>query len=195
MVARAANLSKEQHQRLTAALSDAEKRSSARLALAVVHVSDKYALYPLIYGALAGLAALGGLAIFQSALSLRIGFCVAAGVFVAVSLTLEWLPLRLLFIPKRAKFWECWELAHRSFASRVLAQNDRKTGILFFVSLAEHYVEVVTDRDVDRHVPQSVWDAIIKDFAAAAQKNRIGDGLLAAVEAATKVLETHYPAK
>jgi putative membrane protein len=77
----------------------------------------------------------------------------------------------------------------------VLAQSDRKTGILLFVSLGERYVEVVTDRDVDLKVPQPVWDAIIKDFTAAAKQKRLADGLVAAVEACTKVLETHYPAK
>ena len=96
-------------------------------------------------------------------------------------------------VPRHAKNWESWELAHRAFASRILAQNDRKTGICFFVSLAERYVEVVTDRDVDLHIPQSVWDAIIKDFLAEARRGRVGEALPKAVEACTKVLEQHYP--
>ena len=107
----------------------------------------------------------------------------------------EWLPLRLLLVPRHAKHWECWEMAHRSFAARVLAQTDRKTGILLFVSLGERYVEVVTDRDVDLHVQQSTWDAVIADFTRAAKQGRLADGLVAAVDACTKVLETHYPAK
>ena len=56
-------------------------------------------------------------------------------------------------------------------------------------------MEVVTDRDVDLKVPQSAWDAIIKDFIAAAKQKRVSDGLIAAVDACTKVLEKHYPAK
>jgi putative membrane protein len=56
-------------------------------------------------------------------------------------------------------------------------------------------VEVVTDRDVDLRIPQSVWDAIIKDFLAGAAKGRLGSSLIAAVEACTKVLEQHYPAE
>jgi putative membrane protein len=190
---RAAKLNKEQQQHLTAALSDAEKRTAARLALTVVRVSDKYALYPMVYGAALGLAAVTVLAALMPSLPIWIGAGVAVGGYLLGSALLEWLPLRLALIPKHAKLWECWELAHRSFASKVLAQNERKIGILLFVSLGERYVEVVTDRDVDLHVPQSVWDAVIKDFIAAAKKNRIGDGLIAAVESCTKVLETHYP--
>ena len=195
MVARAAKLTKEQGLQLKAALAAVPARTSARLALNVVYISDKYPLYPLIYGALVGVGVLGVLAIFWPELSLRLGFYGAAGATIVTTALLDWMPLRLKLIPKGAKFWECWELAHRSFAARVLAQNERKTGILLFVSLGEHYVEVVTDRDVDRHIPQSVWDAIIGDFAVAARQHRIGEGLIAMVGAATKVLEEQYPAK
>jgi putative membrane protein len=189
------HLSRDERARLHAACDTAEKRTSARFELVTVPVSDRYALYPLIYGAVVGLAVLGALALFWPELTLRTGFLATAVAFAAASFLFEWLPLRLMLVPRHAKHWECWELAHRSFASRVLAQTDRKTGILLFVSLGERYVEVVTDRDVDLKVPQSAWDAIIKDFTAAAKQKRLADGLVAAVEACTKVLETHYPAK
>jgi putative membrane protein len=189
------HLSHDERARLHAASEEAGKRTAARFELVTVPVSDRYALYPLIYGAVVGLAVLGALALFWPELTLRTGFLATAVAFAAASFLFEWLPLRLMLVPRHAKHWECWELAHRSFASRVLAQTDRKTGILLFVSLGERYVEVVTDRDVDLKVPQSAWDAIIKDFTAAAKQKRLADGLVAAVEACTKVLETHYPAK
>jgi putative membrane protein len=189
------HLSRDERARLHAACEAAEKRTSARFELVTVPVSDRYALYPIVHGAVVGLTALGALALFWPELSLRMGFLAAAGAFAASSFLFEWLPLRLMLVPRHAKHWECWELAHRSFASRVLAQSDRKTGILLFVSLGERYVEVVTDRDVDLKVQQSTWDAIIKDFTAAAKQKRLADGLVAAVEACTKVLATHYPAE
>jgi putative membrane protein len=188
------HLSHDERARLHAACEAAEKRTSARFELVTVPVSDRYTLYPLIYGAAAGLTVLGALALFWPELTLRIGFYAAAGAFAASSFLFEWLPLRLMLVPRHAKHWECWELAHRSFASRVLAQTDRKTGILLFVSLGERYVEVVTDRDVDLKVPQPVWDAVIADFTDAARKGRVADGIAGAVEACAKVLETHYPA-
>jgi putative membrane protein len=125
----------------------------------------------------------------------REAFFITAVIAAVVTFALDWMDLRLMLVPRHAKNWECWELAHRSFASRILAQNDRKTGIVLFVSFGERYVEVVTDRDVDRHVPQSVWDAIIKAFTAAAKQGRVGDALVTAVESCTKVLEQHYPAR
>lgn len=186
-------LSSEERVRLAAACEAAEKRTSARLSVVTVPISDRYALYPLVFGGTAAFLIFAVLAVFFHHMPLREAFIVTAVAAALATFLLDWMPLRLMLVPRHAKNWECWELAHRAFASRILAQNDRKTGILLFVSFGEHYVEVVTDRDVDRHVPQSVWDAIINDFLAAARAGKVGEGLPQAVEACAKVLEQHYP--
>ncbi len=188
------HLKAEDHKRLSAALAEGAKRTSARFELVSVHVSDRYALFPLVYGAIAGLTALGVLALFWPELSLRSGFLIAALAFAAVAFLLDWLPLRLMSVPRRIKQAHARDMAHRAFAARVLAQTERKPGIVFFVSLGEHYVEVVTDRDVDLKVGQATWDAIIKEFAAAAKQKRLADGLVGAVDACSIVLKQHYPA-
>ena len=51
----------------------------------------------------------------------------------------------------------------------------------------------MTDRDVDRHIQQTVWDAIIKDFLAEAKQGRVGEALPKMVEASSKVLAQYYP--
>ena len=187
------HLSADDHKRLSAALAEAEKRTSARFELVTVPLSDRYALYPIIYGAIVGLAVLGTLALFWPELSLRTGFFATSLAFVASSLLLEWRPLRLMIVPGHVKRSHALALAHHAFAARVLAQADRKPGIAFFVSLGERYVEVVTDREVHQRAPQETWDAIIADFTDAARKDRVADGLIGAVESCTKVLATHYP--
>jgi len=185
--------SDENRKALREAQEAAHKRTSARIAVVTVPVSDHYKLYPIAYAGAAAIFVMTLLAAFFPQLSLRLGFLIAACAAAGTAALTEFLPLRLALVPRHAKNWESWELAHRAFASRILAQNDRKTGICFFVSLAERYVEVVTDRDVDLHIPQSVWDAIIKDFLAEARRGRVGEALPKAVEACTKVLEQHYP--
>lgn len=193
MVIGTKNISTAEKRRLAAALAAAKAKTSARIALTVVYVSDKYPLYSMVYGALTGIAVLGAMALGWPDLPLRDAFTAALGTTIVATAALDWLPLRLKFIPWHAKLWECWELAHRSFAARILAQNDRKTGVLLFVSLGEHYVEVVTDRDVDRHIPQTVWDRVIGDFLVAAKDRRYGEGLVALVTAAGEILADDYP--
>ena len=179
--------------KLHAALETARTRTSARLAVVTVPISDRYALYPLVFGGIAAFLAGAVLAVFFRHMPLREAFFLVALVAAAATFLLDIMALRLAVVPRHARNWECWELAHRAFASRILAQNDRKTGILLFVSFGERYVEVVTDRDVDRHIPQSVWDALIKDFLAEAKAGRVGAALPKMVEASAKVLEQYYP--
>ncbi len=189
------HLSADERAKLHAATQAAEARTHARFALAAIHLSDRYALYPLAYGAVAGLIVLGVLAIFWPELSLRFGFFTSSVAFVTLSLLFDWLPLRLLLVPRHVKHRHAHELAHREFAARILAQTDRKPGIVFFVSLSERYVEIMANREVHQLVAQPAWDAIIADFTDAARKGRVADGLIASVESCAKLLETHYPKK
>jgi putative membrane protein len=188
-------LSHDDHKRVTAALAEAAKRTSARFEVVTVPLSDRYALYPIVYGAVAGLAVFGAIALFWSDVTLRTGFYATALAFVAVSLLLEWRPLRLMIVPKRAKHSHAAAMAHHAFAATILAQSERKPGVALFASLGERYVQVIADREVHSRVPQETWDAIVADFTDAARKGRIADGLLGAVESCTKVLEQHYPAE
>lgn len=186
-------LTDEQRTLLRGALETAELRTSARIAVATVPVSDRYKLYPLVYGGMVAVAVFAVLAFFWPQLALREAFVITIVASGVATFLLDFWPIRLATVPRHAKLWECWELAHRAFASRVLAQNDRKTGILIFVSLGERYVEIVTDRDVDRNIPQSVWDQLIKDFLAEAKQGHVGIALPKLVALSAQVLAPHYP--
>ena len=187
-------LTHDERKRLHDACDGAEARTGARLAVVTVPVSDRYALYPLVYGGITAVAVFALLALFWHRLPLREAFFLTAVIAAAVTFLLDWMPLRLMSVPRHAKNWECWELAHRSFAARILAQHERKPGVVLFVSFGERYVEVVTDREVDLVIPQSTWDAVISDFLAHARRGHVAEALLAAIESCTKALEQHYPA-
>ena len=60
------HLSHDERTRLHAACEAAEKRTKARFELVTVPISDRYALYPIVYGAIVGLAAFGAL-VWQTA--------------------------------------------------------------------------------------------------------------------------------
>ena len=186
-------LTHEERKRLQDACGAAEARTNARLAVVTVPVSDHYHLYPFVYGGITAISVLAVLTLLLPGLPLTAAFVIAAATAAYVMFLLEWMPVRLLCVPRHAKNWECWELAHRAFAARILAQTERKPGIMLFVSFGERYVEVVTDRDVDLRVPQSAWDAIIAEFLSHARQGTVGAALLNAVESCAKVLEQHYP--
>jgi putative membrane protein len=187
-------LTAEELARVYAAAAAVERRTSARFALALVPVSDRYALYPVLWGAAVGLMVTGALAVARPGLAVGTGFFVNALVFAAVALVLDWLPLRLVIVPRRVKHHHARLFAHREFAARILASAEHRNGVLFFVSLGERHVEIIADRDIHARVAAGTWERIVADFTAAVAAGRLAAGYVAALEACGAVLETHYPA-
>jgi putative membrane protein len=188
-----AGLSSEERARATAAADAVRAKTAARFDPLIVPVADRYALYPVAFGAFAALFAGGIVAIAVPVLSLREAFALEAAVFALVSIVLEWLPLKLLLVPRRLKQERARQLAHRAFAARILAAQDRKPGMVLFVALGERCIELVTDDALDRKIGQARWNAIVADFAAAARNGRIGEALPAAIAACGAELEKHFP--
>ncbi len=188
-----AKLSPAEHKRLAQAVDALRAGTAARFELVVVPLSDRYVLYPVAFGAFAALLVGGLIAVFDARLSAQIVFGTEAVLFVALSALLEWPPLKLLLVPKHLKHERARQFAHRAFAARVLAARERKTGMVFFVSLGERYVELVTDDALDRHVGQPRWNEIVADCTEAARKGRLAEGLVQAIEACGRELARHFP--
>ena len=186
-------LSEAEHIRITATVDAVRTKTAARFETLIVPVSDRYALYPVAFGAFAALA-LGGIAVLAlPALSARDLFAGEAILFAAISLLLEWLPLKLLLVPKRHKHERARQFAHRAFAARILAAHERRPGMVLFLGLGERAIELVTDDELDRRVGQERWNAIVRDLTLAAKDGRVADGLVAAIEACGEELAKQFP--
>ena len=70
------------------------------------------------------------------------------------------------------------------------AQNN---GVLIYLMLAEHAIELVADRGIDAHVPAQHWQMVVTRMADAFRSNRYEDGLTQALEEVSAVLVEHFP--
>jgi len=187
------NLTPAEHESVAAAIAAAEARTKARFALVVVPASDRYQLYPIIWGAALALVVLCALALGLPRFDLRVATVIVLAVFVAVSLMLEWRPLRMAVVPKRIKHAHARVLAHREFAVRILSHPEHGGGVLFFVSLAERYAEIIADHRLHQAAGQAAWDAIVSDFTRQAARGKFADGIIGAAKACGALLEEHHP--
>ncbi|PZQ66726.1 MAG: hypothetical protein DI563_22710 [Variovorax paradoxus] len=71
------------------------------------------------------------------------------------------------------------------------AQNN---GVLIYLLLAEHAIEIVADRGIDLHVDAADWAAMAKRMAQAFRDGRFEDGLTQALEEVSALLVQHFPA-
>lgn len=173
-------LSHDERHRIEEAVRAAEARAGVHIATAIVPASDRYALYPLVWGALAALAAGGFVAVFWPSLSSRADFAIEAVLFIAASLLFDWWPIRVRLVPRNIRNAHASAMAQREFAARILATG--KGGLLLFISLGERYAEVLADRALHARMGGEIWSKVLAELIAAASSGRVTEGTIAALD-------------
>jgi putative membrane protein len=84
-------------------------------------------------------------------------------------------------------------LARLLFLDRGLASTDEHCGVLFFVSQAERYVEIIADRGIDQAVEPGAWQQIVDTFSVAVKRGEIEQGFVGAIDSLGTLLGRHYP--
>jgi uncharacterized membrane protein len=69
------------------------------------------------------------------------------------------------------------------------AQNN---GVLIYLMLAEHAIEIVADRGLNAHVDATHWERIVDGMRQAFRERRFEDGLNAAIDAVDALLTWHF---
>ena len=70
------------------------------------------------------------------------------------------------------------------------AQNN---GVLIYLLLADHAIEIVADRGLACHVPQQTWDALTGKLSDTLRTGRYADGLMQTLADVSALLEQHFP--
>ena len=66
-------------------------------------------------------------------------------------------------------------------------------GVLIYLLLAEHAIEVVADRGLNAYVNHEQWQSIVQGMREAFRVGRFEEGLNAAVDAVDALLTRHFP--
>lgn len=66
-------------------------------------------------------------------------------------------------------------------------------GVLIYLLLAEHAIEIVADRGVDAKAGAVVWANLASRMSAAFRQGRFEEGLTQALEEVSAVLALHFP--
>ncbi|MCC6533425.1 MAG: TPM domain-containing protein [Burkholderiales bacterium] len=71
--------------------------------------------------------------------------------------------------------------------------TDGNSGVLVYLQMVDHRIEIVADRGIDRRVAQAEWDAICRRMEAAFRASRFEAGVIEAVGEITALLARHFP--
>ena len=70
--------------------------------------------------------------------------------------------------------------------------TEHNNGVLIYVLLAEHTIDIVADRGLMRHVSPAQWQAMVARMASAFKDQRYEDGLTQALEETSALLVAHF---
>jgi uncharacterized membrane protein len=70
--------------------------------------------------------------------------------------------------------------------------TEYNNGVLIYLLLAEHAIEIVADRGLNAHVDPAQWQAIVDTMRAAFRAGHHEQGLLAAIDAVDTLLRRHF---
>lgn len=192
--------SEADRQRIAEAIDKAEAATAAEIVPYVVVQSDAYPAARwrggvlgalLIVSAAALLRAtpaptlapyLADLYVLAAALGTGIVGAVAAGALP---------PLTRALTPPDEMGRAVYRRAVEAFLEHELFDTQDRTGILLFVSLNEHRIEVLADRGIDAQVDASAWTDVTDHIRQGIEDDRLTQGLLNGIERCGRVLDEH----
>ncbi|SDI33776.1 TPM domain-containing protein [Paraburkholderia phenazinium] len=73
--------------------------------------------------------------------------------------------------------------------------TEHNNGVLIYLLLADHDVEIVADRGAHARINSGEWDAICRQMEAAFKLGDYRAGVLRGIEEVTALLKRHFPAQ
>ena len=71
--------------------------------------------------------------------------------------------------------------------------TEHNNGALIYLLLADHAIEIVADRALERSMTPEQWQTLVSDMSAAFRQNQFAPGLKAALERVSAQLIAHFP--
>lgn len=187
-------LSKQQADRIEAAVREAEAHTSAEIAVGIVPSS----------GDDRGVAAILGAIIFALIASMgpviwwnldRVFWTVVALVAAIVVFCLcDWLDLGLRWLPARLVVKDARRAARAAFLDRGLDGTPERNAVLLFISRAERYVEILPDRAAAAAIAPAQWSSIVDEFRSRMKQADIGEAIAGAVIGIGAQCAARFPA-
>ena len=188
--------SKEEQQKIEAAVKAAESKTSGEVVPMVVDSSYDYPRTDLIAAGTLALAsglifswAVGGESIWWFLPVFIMGF------FVFQQLIRSLPDLKRRLIHPEELTAEVKEKALVSFIEQGLHETRDRTGILILISLFEHRVQILADSGINAKVPEHTWEEVDDIIIEGLKTGNACNAVCQAIERCGELLQEHFPRK
>ena len=184
--------SDHERERISAAISAAERRTSGEIVAVVTEASDPYHYVPFLWAALVALIVPWPLIHFTW-IAVQCIYLVQLLVFLALLAVLWPTRVRTALVPNSVQNAHAHRRATEQFLVQNLHTTASRTGVLIFVSVAERHAEILADTGIDAKVPPGTWQEIVDTLTREIADGRAADGFVHAIEQTGHHLSQHFP--
>lgn len=202
-------------QQLVSTIREIESKTSAECVTVISKQSDDYLAFPYLWAALLALASPFLLLILPDTILPTMNrwfftwsdpsshpipydiLFIQFIVFIVLSSLFQISCIKLKLVPKTIQHRRAKRHAHELFFIEGLHLTEERTGIMFFVSEAERYVEVIADHAINEKVineDSKYWQHVVNVFVENIKAGKLYEGYEDAIQACGKVLIKHFPA-
>ena len=206
------HLSAADHAAVSAAVAAAEEQSAGEIVTIIAGESNSFHDVALLWAAFAAFLSVTVLALFPDVYLPKVDWLLgrwqhdwtppqvlglalfaATAKFLAVWLILLLKPLRMAVVPAPIKHARVRDRAVRYFKVGAERRTHGRTGILIYLSLAEHRAEIVADTAIAAKVEPDVWGHAMASLIDDIRAGRPCAGMIKAVGEVGAVLAEHFP--
>lgn len=209
------NLESEKRALITDAIKRNEAKTSGEIYCVIARKSDDYRIFVLLWAAVLAiiipliLALMGidlGVAVADigndwaqfnnSAINsnnIYVDLTIQAFILVVAAILSGFESVVLALTPNFIKRQGVHKFARDQFLAHGIHQTDEKTGVLIYVSLAEHIVEIVADSGIYQKVDKSVWGDAIGKILSKTKAGDLSGGLIDGIDDIGAILAQHFP--
>lgn len=203
-----AKLTEAQAAAIEAVVREAEGKTSAEIAGAMIKESSDYARHELLGAIIVGLFFFTGVTVFTPSLESWIqtltwsysslllvgaaGFSTFLVIGIAYFLA-NLAPIDRWIVPRRVMNEEVRRRAIRHFLESGVHRTRERNGLLIFVSLLERRIEIVADIGIADKVPPETWEAVVAGMRESLRSGDTAEALARAVSQCGDILAGHFP--
>lgn len=181
------------------AVHDLERHSHGEIVCVIVKSSANYRFMPIILALLMAFILVPLLnisALITNVIAVDVGIIdiiLKLIAFILFSFLFILTPIHIWITPKRIKLLCAKRHAVEQFFINHLHHTKKRAGVLIFVSVAEHYAEIIGDKGINDVMESGGWDAIIQNLIKSIKQKKLGEGLLYSITQLKSIMVKHFP--
>jgi putative membrane protein len=187
-------LNEAQKKQVASAIAEVEKTTDAELVMVLARRADNYLYIPTLWAAFVALISPTIILFTPFWLTHHEVLLTQWVIFFICLLVFRIPPLMVRLVPKSVRYRRASNLAYRQFLENGLHHTQGETGVLIFVSEAEHYVEILADRGISQHVSDEQWQGMVDELISRIKQKQTLDGMIECISAAGALLRRYAPA-